>query len=248
MITNIIIFFIIIIFIYLLTSVDGYYILYLLNYLWEDNDLTVFHNTDKDWCKNLRENYKEIRKEFIDYQKSFNIPIYGEITKEQDFLSNNQKSKWRAVILKIYGNETKLSEYFPITSEIIRKVPKCHLCMFSILEPNKKIQPHYGANKAILRYHLGLIVPEKKESCTINVNNITKFWEEGKDIFFDDTYLHSVHNNTEEQRVVLFLDVQKDFNNYIKNLFCNIIFIIGKFNSTVININKNVEINHFKLD
>ena len=99
----------------------------------------------------------------------------------------------------------------------------------------KKIPPHTGPNKCVLRYHLGLIVPKNKEKCTITVGNETKFWEEGKDMIFDDLYEHHVENNTNEQRVVLFLDIQKKYNIFL-DLFNNILFYFIKNNTTLLDI------------
>ena len=122
MITNIIIFFIIIIFIYLLTSVDGYYILYLLNYLWEDNDLTVFHNTDKDWCKNLRENYKEIRTlienenpEKINNILLFKYKLRGKFLANYNMIAENLKNRIEK------NKDYKLMFFDEIFNDIISK-------------------------------------------------------------------------------------------------------------------------------
>jgi hypothetical protein len=59
----------------------------------------------------------------------------------------------------------------------------------------------------VLRYHLGLIVPEDAESCRIRVGDDFRHWEEGKSLIFDDTFNHEVWNDTDETRVVLFVDV-----------------------------------------
>ena len=61
----------------------------------------------------------------------------------------------------------------------------------------------------MLRYHLGLIVPEDAESCRIRVGEDYRHWEEGKSMIFDDTFNHEVWNDTDETRVVLFVDVMR---------------------------------------
>ena len=78
---------------------------------------------------------------------------------------------------------------------------------FSILSPGKHIPPHRGPYKGLIRCHLALKVPEPSENCWIKVGEETSQWEEGKCIVFDDTYVHQVQNDTEGQRVVLFLDI-----------------------------------------
>ncbi len=58
-----------------------------------------------------------------------------------------------------------------------------------------------------MRYHLGLIVPKQAEQCRIRVGEDIRYWEEGKSLMFDDTFNHEVWNDTDETRVVLFVDV-----------------------------------------
>ena len=58
----------------------------------------------------------------------------------------------------------------------------------------------------MLRYHLGLIIPEPKEKCRIRVHDQFNEWDEGKSLIFDDTYEHEVWNDTDGYRVVLFVD------------------------------------------
>lgn len=104
----------------------------------------------------------------------------------------------------------------------------------------KKIPLHRGINACVLRYHLGLIIPKQKELCTLTLENEKVFWEKGKDIMFDDTFTRMVHNNTDEEMVVLLLDIQKEFKNPIINLLNDIFFYIGKKNPTVLNIYKKI--------
>ena len=58
-----------------------------------------------------------------------------------------------------------------------------------------------------MRYHLALKVPEPREQCRIRVGDEIVTWEEGRSLIFDDTYEHEVWNDTDDERVVLFLDV-----------------------------------------
>ena len=59
-----------------------------------------------------------------------------------------------------------------------------------------------------MRYHLGLIVPDAPvERVGIRVGDVTVGWIEGRSLVFDDTYEHEAWNDTDETRVVLFVDV-----------------------------------------
>ncbi len=50
-------------------------------------------------------------------------------------------------------------------------------------------------------------MPADAEACRIRVGEDIRHWEEGKSLVFDDTFNHEVWNDTDETRVVLFVDV-----------------------------------------
>jgi beta-hydroxylase len=78
---------------------------------------------------------------------------------------------------------------------------------FSILGPGARLPPHRGPWRGFIRYHLGLMVPEPADKIGILVGGEEAHWREGGSLMFDDTYEHSVWNDTAGTRVVLFLDV-----------------------------------------
>lgn len=78
--------------------------------------------------------------------------------------------------------------------------------MFSILEPGSKITPHAGPFKGCIRYHLGLNCPK---NAYIKVDGIKYNWKNGKDILFDDTFVHEVNNDSDELRIILFCDIER---------------------------------------
>lgn len=116
-------------------------------------------------------------------------------------------SQWKTFWLAAIGVDCAENQRrFPETMRILNRIPGMKNAFFSILSPGKYIPPHRGAYNGILRYHLGLIVPEPKERCRIRVAREVRHWEEGKSLVFDDTYNHEVWNETEGTRVVLFVD------------------------------------------
>ena len=86
-------------------------------------------------------------------------------------------------------------------------VPGMQTAMFSILAAGKHIPDHNGPYKGVIRYHLGLKVPRAADRCRIRVGDTIATWREGASLIFDDTYEHEVWNDTDEERVVLFLDI-----------------------------------------
>jgi beta-hydroxylase len=112
--------------------------------------------------------------------------------------------------------------------------------MFSILEPGKEIPRHKGIYNGVIRYHLGLITDKTDNNkCFIMLNGTKYVWTEGEDVIFDDMYSHYVMNNTKTTRVVLFLDIMKDFNNIFINYVNKILSKYIKYNDTTKKIIKN---------
>lgn len=194
---------------------------------------TEYYSTKNiDWCRELRNNYKVIKKEYVDYVHNNQLKRFRDI-------DNNQKNldvgiiPWKILMLRVYNKDTNKIQYFPKTYELIKKIPGCTLAMFSVLPPNKILLPHYGPSSSVLRYHLGLITPKDTSKCFLNVNNIIYNWKEGNDVMFDDTYLHSAENNTNETRVVLFLDIQRKFKNRFINFINEQILYYAQYNNTI---------------
>jgi ornithine lipid ester-linked acyl 2-hydroxylase len=159
------------------------------------------------WVKHVEENWLVIREELervLDDHAA--LPNFQDISKDQIEITDDDR--WKTFFLYGYGFKTKLGvEMCPRTAALMEQIPGMKTAMFSILSPRKHIRHHRGPYKGVLRYHLGLIVPREKEACRIRVGDDIRHWEEGKSVIFDDTFDHEVWNDTDETRVVLFVDV-----------------------------------------
>jgi ornithine lipid ester-linked acyl 2-hydroxylase len=159
------------------------------------------------WVTYIEDNWTVIREEaeqLLDDQAA--LPNFQEISKDQIEITDDDR--WKTFFIYGYGFEAKLGvEMCPRTAELMRQIPGMTTAMISILSPRKHILDHRGPYKGVLRYHLGLIVPEDAASCRIRVGEDIRHWEAGKSLVFDDTFNHEVWNDTDETRVVLFVDV-----------------------------------------
>ncbi len=45
--------------------------------------------------------------------------------------------------------------------------------------------------------------------CRIYIDGTPYAWRDGQDILFDETFIHSVNNETDETRLILFCDVAR---------------------------------------
>lgn len=159
------------------------------------------------WVNHIEGNWQVIREELEGVLEDRDaLANFQEISKDQIQITDDDR--WKTFFLYGYGFEAELGvRMCPRTAALMREIPGMTTAMLSILSPGKHILPHRGPYKGVLRYHLGLVVPDDREACRIRVGEEIRHWEEGKSMIFDDTFEHEVWNDTGETRVVLFVDV-----------------------------------------
>ena len=119
------------------------------------------------------------------------------------------KQGWKRFYLKWYGEPLASAEALcPNTVALLKSIPSIKAAMFATLAPHSKLNPHRDPFAGSLRYHLGLITPNSRD-CRIFVDGEEHAWGDGKDVVFDETYVHWVENNTDQTRVILFADVER---------------------------------------
>jgi beta-hydroxylase len=170
-------------------------------------DATFFPLERFPWVEHIEAHWTEIREEVEQLlAEQAELPNFQDISKDQIEITDDDR--WKTFFLYGYGFEAKLGvQMCPRTATLMREIPGMTTAMISILSPRKHILDHRGPYKGVLRYHLGLVVPEDAESCRIRVGDDIRHWQEGKSMVFDDTFNHEVWNDTDETRVVLFVDV-----------------------------------------
>jgi len=194
-------------------------------------DPAVFDSKDFPWTKNFRDNWKLILQEYLEYSSKYSIPNYTKINETTSSCDVN--NRWKTLFLRIFNSDTNITHLFPQTMHLIKTCP-CTLAFFSVFEPGTKLVRHRGVYKGVIRYHLPLIVPDEWDKCFINVNGRVLNWQIGSDLVFDDRFLHHAENNTNQVRVILFLDIKRDFKNPILNFINTIILRIVKSNDILI--------------
>jgi len=170
-------------------------------------DRPFFDPRDLPWTARLEEGWQAIRAELdLLLERLEELPNFQEISSDQRSLTED--NRWKTAFIYGYGYRSPLlARLCPRTTALVESVPGMVTAMFSILAPGKEIPPHRGPYKGLLRYHLGLIVPQEAERCWIRVDNQIRYWREGESLLFDDTFEHEVANETDQLRAVLFLDV-----------------------------------------
>jgi beta-hydroxylase len=157
--------------------------------------------------KVLRDNWQVIRDEAMQLQSRGQI---NAATAHNDLGFNSFfKTGWKRFYLKWYDSPLPSAlESCPQTVELVEKIPNVHAAMFAVLPPGAKLNPHRDPFAGSLRYHLGLATPND-DKCRIYIDGQMYSWRDGHDILFDETYVHSAANDTDQTRVILFCDVER---------------------------------------
>jgi ornithine lipid ester-linked acyl 2-hydroxylase len=168
---------------------------------------TFFEPQQFNWISKLETNWLVIRQELDNILKHRDeLPNFQDISQDQYSIAND--NLWKTYLLYAYGVKAETNcVRCPETTRLIEQIPGMKTAFFSILLPHKHIPEHTGPYKGVIRYHLGLIVPQPEDRCRIRVGKEIRFWQEGKSLIFDDRYPHEVWNDTEGMRVVLFMDI-----------------------------------------
>lgn len=170
----------------------------------------VFFEPDQfPWSYRLEANWQVIRQELDQVMHHADaLPNFQDISPRQTRIAND--NRWKTYFFCAFDYKAeKNCDRCPQTWELIKDIPGLKVAFFSILAPGKHIPEHRGKHKGLIRYHLGLKVPEPKADCRIRVHDQIVYWEEGKSLIFDDTYYHQVWNDTDDYRAVLFLDIAR---------------------------------------
>lgn len=169
-------------------------------------DATFFDPYHYPWVADLEANWQIIRQELdIVLNNLDRIPNFQDISTDQ--YSITQDNRWKTYFFYAYGIKAENNcRKCPQTTRLIERVPGMKTAFFSILLPHKHIPEHRGPYKGVIRYHLALKVPEPATACKIRVGEDIRYWEEGKSLMFDDTFPHEAWNDTDDIRVILFVD------------------------------------------
>ncbi|CAE6939839.1 ASPH [Symbiodinium sp. CCMP2456] len=125
--------------------------------------------------------------------------------------------EWREFLLYSAQDQSKSTanpevlKLFPKTCELLESLLPGAVAMakigvgeiiLSAISPGTKLTPHCASSNVRLTCHLGLVCPE---GARVRVGPDWGTWEEGRCIFFDDSYEHEVVNDGKSVRIVLLI-------------------------------------------
>jgi beta-hydroxylase len=157
--------------------------------------------------KPLRDNWETIRDEAV---RLFDEGFIRAAAKNNDWgFYSFFKSGWKRFYLKWYDDFLPSARTLcPKTVELLNSIPSVHGAMFAMLPPGGKLGAHRDPFAGSLRYHLGLVTPNSNK-CRILVDGVECVWRDGEAFMFDETFIHSAENTTDQNRIILFCDVER---------------------------------------
>ena len=119
------------------------------------------------WTAELEAGWKKIRAELdqvLQYRDQ--MPSFQDILKEVSTIQTD--NDWKTFFLAGIGMDcSENARRCPETMRLLGRIPGMKTAFFSILSPRKHIPAHRGAYNGVLRFHLGLLVPEPRERVRI---------------------------------------------------------------------------------
>jgi hypothetical protein len=159
----------------------------------------VHDGRDFPWVATLEASYALISAEFAGLLASAE---FSRIHPDQ-----TSKGEWAAAYLWAFGKKVEeICLLCPETTRLLSSIPgaaRFGTTLFSALGPHSHIAPHFGYTNAKLRCQLPLRVPA---DCRLKVGDQELEQREGRCIVFDDSFLHSAWNDSDEARFVLVFD------------------------------------------
>jgi beta-hydroxylase len=169
----------------------------------------ILDSSEFPWVSGFESQWRSIRDELDRLMRHpEEIPAFHQLSPDQKRVSKGDS--WKTFAFYVFGIRLDENcERCPETARALEQLPGLQNAWFSILAPRYHIPPHRGPTRAVVRGHLALQVPQDTQSCWLRVDEEIRCWEEGRCLMFDDTYEHEVRNDTDEVRVVLFVDVDR---------------------------------------
>ena len=180
------------------------------------------------------DNWQAIRTEVLQlFDDIVAVPRFHELMPEQYKLSSHGEKEWRMFVLRAYSLDiTENMQRCPTLARLVRDNDTIKSASVSFLAPGKKVPTHTGPFRGITRFYMGIEVPlneNGRPGVTLTIDNTEYKLGSGEALLWDDTYPHSVENNTDQWRVALLLDVYRANMPGPLRAFTNMIIGLSRF-------------------
>ncbi|MEM8871162.1 MAG: aspartyl/asparaginyl beta-hydroxylase domain-containing protein [Pseudomonadota bacterium] len=181
----------------------------------------------------LRAEFAKLRAEALKVSTGQDLPNNHDIMPEQRTFFEFDKIPWKMVTLRAYGYDYPENQaQLPEMKDFLQRNRNVVSATISVFPAGKALRPHKGPFKGVWRYHLPYLVKDMGEgrtSCELTIDGKTYYLNEGEDLLWDDTYMHSAINRSDMPRIVLLLDILRSNHPwYLKPVTHSMLFIAGR--------------------
>lgn len=156
--------------------------------------------------RRIEENWTIIRDELVEALERENTGMVP----YKDLAKTDKVAAWSTVGLMYWTRVSPRNiARFPRTWALFKDIPNLTSCSILRLNPQSMIKPHFGDTDAMVRCHIGLIIPAGLPQCGFRCGNERKPWIEGKAFCFNDAREHTAWNNTNRQRFIISFDLMR---------------------------------------
>lgn len=171
------------------------------------NQPPFYDKTKLPWVKTLEDNWEIMRDELLDL-------LEAEPDRLQPYYINKTMSfppkHWKTLGLIFWNLIIEENcKKCPNTVRLLKEIGGVTSFSISVLEPGSNINPHQGDTDAIIRCHVGLVIPGTLPDLGFQVGNEIRAWEPGKALPFCDAITHTAWNHTKKRRIIINMDVMR---------------------------------------
>lgn len=167
----------------------------------------------------LEENFPAIHQEISELIKKRDLTRYKDIDPVR---AAEVSENWKLYYAWFMWEENELAKVdCPTLLNLIKQMPNVINATVAVLEPRVTLAAHEGPYAGILRYHIGIKVPDERPPY-IRVLDQYHTWQVGESIVLDDCYEHEVYNESDDKRVILMIDFMRPMTLplHLINLLC----------------------------
>lgn len=209
---------------------DPSYFLSMFNLLMEPHPVPIIDMESKESPYSetslmLKHNWKMIRDEALAMDYDFDNTAKNEAMFTERLTDDG---KWSRFYIKWYHEtfDPLALERLPKTCALLKALPEVQIALLSYVAPGAVIKPHVGISRECIRVHLCL---KSAEGAYIEVDGERYSWKDGEIFGFDDTFIHSVENKSDDQsRLILFLGIARDCKTDIGKFVQKMAFFLAK--------------------
>lgn len=161
-----------------------------------------FDVSNMESTKILEQNYERIKTEILDFYEKDSESLKPNFTPYK-----YKEEGWRTINLcAVMLQYPEVIKKFPVINEVVRSIPNMVTAQIAVLQPHTRVKAHFGDSNAIIRNHLGIVVPGKLPDLGFRNGSQERCWEEGKVLAICIAHRHYVWNNTDHKRIILLVD------------------------------------------